>query len=103
MTRFAFGGDDVTANAESDSTLDRILAAAAQELSERGVAGARIARIAAQTRTSKERVYAYFRGKDWKPAAILALVNHIATTESLRASGAVRHELMLPHRRTHTA
>ncbi|WP_288337377.1 TetR family transcriptional regulator [uncultured Gordonia sp.] len=49
---------------DSDSTRDRIIAAATVEFAEHGISGARIERIAKSARTSKERVYAYFRGKD---------------------------------------
>ncbi|MFW0786695.1 TetR family transcriptional regulator [Gordonia sp. CPCC 206044] len=49
---------------ESNSTHDRILAAATTEFAEHGIAGARIERIARSAQTSKERVYAYFRSKD---------------------------------------
>jgi len=42
---------------------ERILGAAREELAEHGAAGARIERIAKRARTSKERVYAYFRTK----------------------------------------
>lgn len=48
----------------SPTTEERILTAAAEELSERGISGARVDRIARQARTSKERVYAYFRSKE---------------------------------------
>ena len=41
----------------------RILAAAKSELALHGMAGARVARIAARAHTSKERIYAYFRTK----------------------------------------
>ncbi|EHK82228.1 MULTISPECIES: TetR/AcrR family transcriptional regulator [Rhodococcus] len=49
---------------DGDSTRDRILGAATAEFAEHGIAGARIERIAKAARTSKERVYAYFRGKE---------------------------------------
>ncbi|QDY78006.1 TetR family transcriptional regulator [Streptomyces qinzhouensis] len=47
-----------------DSTRERIVDAAAAEFSRYGIAGARMDRIAKQARTSKERVYAHFRGKE---------------------------------------
>lgn len=47
-----------------DSTRGRILDAAKAEFAGHGIAGARIDRIAKAARTSKERVYAYFRSKD---------------------------------------
>jgi AcrR family transcriptional regulator len=42
----------------------RVLQAAFTEFAERGVSGARIDRIASAAKTSKERVYTYFRSKD---------------------------------------
>ncbi|MEU1207991.1 TetR family transcriptional regulator [Nocardia sp. NPDC005825] len=48
----------------ADSTRDRILEAAKAEFARYGIAGARIDRIAKAAKTSKERVYAYFRGKE---------------------------------------
>jgi AcrR family transcriptional regulator len=48
----------------TDSTHDRIVAAARAEFAQYGIAGARVDRIAQAARTSKERVYAYFRGKE---------------------------------------
>lgn len=50
--------------ASTDSTRDRILAAATAEFARHGIAGARVERIAKTARTSKERVYAHFSGKD---------------------------------------
>ncbi|MFD4407230.1 TetR family transcriptional regulator [Nocardia sp. NPDC058499] len=48
----------------TDSTRDRIVEAATAEFARYGIAGARIDRIAKSARTSKERVYAYFRSKE---------------------------------------
>ncbi|MFF0015359.1 TetR family transcriptional regulator [Streptomyces sp. NPDC005374] len=48
----------------SDTTRERILTAAMEEFARHGIAGARVDRIAKLAKTSKERVYAYFRGKD---------------------------------------
>ncbi|EXG82939.1 TetR family transcriptional regulator [Cryptosporangium arvum] len=48
----------------SDSTRERIVAAARAEFAQYGIAGARVARIAANAKTSKERVYAYFSSKE---------------------------------------
>ena len=48
----------------ADSTRERIVAAATDEFARHGIAGARVDRIAKQARTSKERVYAHFRGKE---------------------------------------
>ncbi|WP_373310185.1 helix-turn-helix domain-containing protein, partial [Streptomyces purpurascens] len=41
-----------------------MLAAAMEEFAGHGIAGARVDRIAKLAKTSKERVYAYFRSKD---------------------------------------
>ena len=46
-----------------EATRDRILAAAKDEFATYGLAGARINRIAAQARASKDRLYAYFASK----------------------------------------
>lgn len=48
----------------TDSTGDRIIAAATAEFARFGIAGARVERIARTARTSKERVYAYYRSKE---------------------------------------
>ncbi|GGN82446.1 TetR family transcriptional regulator [Streptomyces albiflavescens] len=58
----------------ADSTRERIVAAAKEEFARHGIAGARVDRIAKQARTSKERVYAYFRSKE-------ALYAHVAERE----------------------
>lgn len=58
----------------ADSTRQRIVAAAREEFARYGIAGARVDRIAKQARTSKERVYAYFRSKE-------ALYAHVAERE----------------------
>ncbi|MDR6318185.1 TetR family transcriptional regulator [Actinoplanes couchii] len=50
--------------ASTDSTGDRIIAAATEEFARYGIAGARVERIARTARTSKERVYAYHRSKE---------------------------------------
>lgn len=54
----------MSASTGADSTRDRIIAAATAEFSRHGIAGARIERIAKAARTSKERLYAYFRSKE---------------------------------------
>ncbi|MFJ5235012.1 TetR family transcriptional regulator [Kitasatospora sp. NPDC088391] len=46
------------------STRDRVVAAATAEFARHGIAGARVDRIAKAARTSKERVYAHFAGKE---------------------------------------
>jgi len=57
---------------EPQTTRDRVLAAAFAEFAAHGVAGARIDRIATAAKTSKERVYAYFRSKDDLYLAVVA-------------------------------
>ncbi len=53
-----------------EATRDRILAAAKDEFATYGLAGARINRIAAQARASKDRLYAYFASKEELFAAV---------------------------------
>ena len=53
----------VVTNSDVDTTRDRILTAATDEFAQYGIAGARIDRIARRAKTSKERLYAYFRSK----------------------------------------
>lgn len=65
---------DTTAGSARTDTLQRVIAAAQQEFAQYGIAGARVDRIAKQARTSKERVYAYFRSKE-------ALYGHVAEQE----------------------
>ncbi|WP_318219178.1 TetR family transcriptional regulator [Streptomyces sp. SCL15-6] len=55
-----------------DTTRERILTAAMEEFAGHGIAGARVDRIAKLAKTSKERVYAYFRSKDALYAAVAA-------------------------------
>lgn len=50
--------------AANDSVRDRIIEAATAEFARFGIAGARIDRLAKAARTSKERIYAYFRSKE---------------------------------------
>src|ERR1700759_4155579 len=50
--------------APADSTPARIAAGAKTGFSRYGIAGARMDRIAKEAKTSKERVYAYFRSKE---------------------------------------
>lgn len=52
------------------ATKERILAAAKEEFARYGIAGARINRIATAANASKERLYAYFDGKDELYAAV---------------------------------
>jgi len=49
---------------DAGSTPARILAAAADEFAERGLAGARVDRIAERAGANKQRLYAYFGSKD---------------------------------------
>ena len=49
---------------DSDSTRERVAAAATAEFAAYGIAGARVERIAKAARTSKERVYAHFGSKE---------------------------------------
>ncbi|MGQ4389160.1 TetR family transcriptional regulator [Streptomyces sp. SAS_270] len=65
----------------ADSTRERIVAAATDEFARHGIAGARVDRIAKQARTSKERVYAYFRGKE-------ALYAYVSLLEMARVAQA---------------
>src|SRR3982750_3299024 len=51
---------------------ERVMAAALDEFARHGVAGARVDRIARAAKTSKERVYAYFRSKEDLYAAVAA-------------------------------
>jgi AcrR family transcriptional regulator len=52
------------ARVEPGSTPARILAAASDEFAERGLAGARVDRIADRAGANKQRLYAYFGSKD---------------------------------------
>lgn len=60
------------ATPETDSPRDRIITAATAEFARHGIAGARIERIAKSARTSKERLYAYFRSKEELYATVAA-------------------------------
>lgn len=62
----------MTTLAGADSTRDRIIAAATADFARHGIAGARIERIAKAARTSKERLYAYFRSKEELYATVAA-------------------------------
>lgn len=59
-------------SAGTDSTRDRIIIAATAEFARYGIAGARVERIAKAARTSKERLYAHFRGKEELYATVAA-------------------------------
>ncbi|WP_151774301.1 TetR family transcriptional regulator [Streptomyces abyssomicinicus] len=62
----------MSASTGTDSTRDRIVVAATAEFARHGIAGARIERIAKAARTSKERLYAHFRGKEELYATVVA-------------------------------
>ena len=53
-------------------TRERIMAAAKDEFTEYGFAGARLNRIAATARASKERLYSYFASKEQLFEAVVA-------------------------------
>ncbi|HYE04149.1 MAG TPA: TetR family transcriptional regulator [Planctomycetota bacterium] len=59
------------ASARAQATRDAILAAAMEEFAARGPDGARVDRIATRARANKERIYAYFGGKERLWAAVL--------------------------------
>ncbi|MET4059246.1 AcrR family transcriptional regulator [Arthrobacter sp. UYP6] len=67
---------------DGEATRARILAAARTEFARYGLAGARVDRIAAEARASKERLYAYFGDKRALFTAVLA-VNMQETTERI--------------------
>ncbi|MEV6104188.1 TetR family transcriptional regulator [Streptomyces sp. NPDC051940] len=62
----------MSTSAGTDSTRDRIVVAATAEFARHGIAGARIERIAKTAKTSKERLYAHFRGKEELYATVVA-------------------------------
>ena len=66
-----------------EATRDRILAAARAEFARFGIAGARIDRIAKAAKTSKERVYAYFKSKE----ALYQLVSGQELAAMVEATG----------------
>jgi AcrR family transcriptional regulator len=57
---------------DSDATRARLLTAAYAEFSERGLAGARVDRIAAAASANKQAIYAYFGSKDGLFDAMIA-------------------------------
>ncbi|MEU9228133.1 TetR family transcriptional regulator [Streptomyces massasporeus] len=72
MSQSRDSGQTAAPASGGDTTRERILTAAMEEFARHGIAGARVDRIAKLARTSKERVYAYFRGKDALYAAVAA-------------------------------
>lgn len=70
-----------------EATRDRILEAAKEEFAERGLAGARINRIATQAHASKERLYAYFPSKEALFAAVIERLVVDVSDDTAAASG----------------
>lgn len=65
--------------AAGEATRQRVLVEARREFAEHGLAGARVNRIAARAKASKERLYAYFPNKEELFAAVCAeLVGEVA-------------------------
>jgi AcrR family transcriptional regulator len=73
----------MAASTSTEPTGDRIITAATAEFARYGIAGARIERIAKAARTSKERVYAYYRSKE-------ALYRFVAARELAAVTEATR-------------
>ncbi|MBY8861374.1 TetR family transcriptional regulator [Nocardia sp. CA2R105] len=74
-------------SSEADTTRERILTAATDEFAQYGIAGARIERIAGRAKTSKERLYAYFRSKQ-QLYRFVADRELVAMTEATRMDAA---------------
>ncbi|HEY6575112.1 MAG TPA: TetR family transcriptional regulator [Mycobacterium sp.] len=72
-----------------EATRERILAAAKTEFAERGLAGARINRIATEANASKERLYAYFSSKE----ALFAAVTERLVLDVTAETGAARGDM----------
>jgi AcrR family transcriptional regulator len=70
-----------------EATRERILEAAKEEFAERGLAGARINRIAAEAQASKERLYAYFPSKEGLFAAVVERLVVDVSDDTAAASG----------------
>ncbi|MFD4439418.1 TetR family transcriptional regulator [Nocardia sp. NPDC058519] len=68
--------------AAGQATRERILTAAKAEFAEFGIAGARINRIAAAAHASKDRLYAYFPGKNELYAAVTERWTSETSTEA---------------------
>ncbi|WP_405183034.1 TetR family transcriptional regulator [Nocardia sp. NBC_01377] len=68
--------------AAGHATRERILVAAKAEFAQYGVAGARINRIAAAAKASKDRLYAYFASKDALYTAVTEQWADQTTTET---------------------
>lgn len=61
---------------DAEATRERLLVAATAEFAERGIAGARVDRIAAAASANKAQIYHYFGSKDELFAAVLASLLH---------------------------
>jgi AcrR family transcriptional regulator len=70
-----------------EATRERILVAAKTEFAERGLAGARINRIATEANASKERLYAYFSSKEALFAAVTERLVLDVTADTVAARG----------------
>lgn len=81
MSQSRDSGQTAAPASGGDTTRERILTAAMEEFARHGIAGARVDRIAKLARTSKERVYAYFRGKDALYADVAAR-EHVVIAEA---------------------
>ena len=67
----------------AQDTKRRILAAATEEFTEHGIAGARVDRIAAAARSNKAMLYAYFGNKEQLFEAVFALMVTAATQHDI--------------------
>ncbi|MDK1328642.1 TetR family transcriptional regulator [Arthrobacter sp. zg-Y1143] len=67
---------------DGEATRARVMAAARKEFAQYGLAGARVDRIAAEARASKERIYAYFGSKSGLFTAVLEM-NLQETTDGI--------------------
>lgn len=93
----------VTTSSVVDCTRDRIITAATDEFAQYGVAGARIDRIARRADSTKERLYAYFRGKQelyrfvvTRELAAMAQAAHLDPTDLPGYAGQV-HDYFTTH------
>src|SRR5260370_5351949 len=64
---------------DAEDTKRRMLAAATEEFTEHGIAGARVDRIAAASKSNKAMLYAYFGNKEQLFEAVFALMVTAAT------------------------
>jgi AcrR family transcriptional regulator len=70
-----------------EATRERILDAAKEEFAARGLAGARINRIAAEAHASKERLYAYFPSKEALFTAVIERLIVDVSNDTAAAGG----------------